>query len=85
MQPKVLGWQPIVTSWLNQLPQAFKAHHKETLRRLCEWLVGPCLRAVRKDCNSYVPIQDINLVVSLCTLTQSLLWKWTEVRTPTLT
>ncbi|EFJ49499.1 flagellar inner dynein arm heavy chain 11 [Volvox carteri f. nagariensis] len=73
MQPSLLGWRPIVQSWMNTLPSVVTQEIKDHLNMLLEWLIPPCLRLVGKDCVQPVAVQDINMVRSLTRLLQGLL------------
>ena len=44
----MLGWQPLVTSWLHTLPATFTEAHKELISSLYHRMVPPCLDFVRK-------------------------------------
>ncbi|GLC77190.1 hypothetical protein PLESTF_001896200 [Pleodorina starrii] len=73
MQPSLLGWRPVVQSWMNALPPVVPQDLKDHLNMLLEWLLPPCLRLVGKDCVQPVACQDINMVTSLTRLLQALL------------
>ncbi|GIL46228.1 hypothetical protein Vafri_3260 [Volvox africanus] len=73
MQPSLLGWRPVVQSWMNTLPAVVTQEIKEHLNNLLEWLIPPCLRLVGKDCVQPVACQDINMTMSLTRLLQALL------------
>ena len=77
VQPSLLGWRPLVESWMDQLPQTYQAKHKEALFALFDWLVPPALRLVTtKEIPSVLPMQEINLAVSCMQLFESLLGEW---------
>lgn len=67
-QAELLGWRPVVLSWLNRLPEPLVSRPKvrEQLLSLFDWLLPPALRCVTKDLSMLCPVQDINLVESLC-------------------
>ncbi|MGH0123655.1 UNVERIFIED_CONTAM: hypothetical protein FKN15_012795 [Acipenser sinensis] len=74
MEPSQLGWMPMVTSWLNTLPDAFQ--HKDShalLSELFHWLMPPAIRLLRKHCKELVPTSDSNVVMSLTRLFEMLL------------
>uniref|UniRef100_A0A8C9TUG0 Dynein axonemal heavy chain 12 n=1 Tax=Scleropages formosus TaxID=113540 RepID=A0A8C9TUG0_SCLFO len=51
MEPSQLGWEPLVSSWLNTLPEPLKEPEKTSLlTELFHWLVPPSLRMLRKHC-----------------------------------
>ncbi|GFR40055.1 hypothetical protein Agub_g593 [Astrephomene gubernaculifera] len=82
MQPSLLGWRPIVDSWMNTLPECVDQEIKDYLLRLLAWLVPPCLRLVIKDCTQPVPCQDLNLVTSLTRLLQALMLPYLQPPAP---
>ncbi|RXM97062.1 Dynein heavy chain 12, axonemal [Acipenser ruthenus] len=74
MEPSQIGWMPMVTSWLNTLPDAFQ--HKDShalLSELFHWLMPPAIRLLRKHCKELVPTSDSNVVMSLTRLFEMLL------------
>ena len=73
VQPSLLGWKPPVDSWINTLPAGMEESHKEQIVALFDWLVPPCLRIVTKMCKMPVALQEINLIMSLTRLLESLL------------
>ena len=72
VQPSLLGWRPPVESWMNNLPPGLTESHKEHIMNLFDWLVPPALRIVTKMCKMPVPLQEINLIMSLTRLLESL-------------
>ena len=51
LEPSTLGWRPIMTSWIHQLPDVLKKDGGgDVLSDLMEWLVDPCLEFMRKNC-----------------------------------
>ncbi|PNH05107.1 Dynein heavy chain 7, axonemal [Tetrabaena socialis] len=78
MQPSLLGWRPIVASWMSTLPEIVTPAMRSHLNKLLEWLVPPCLRLVAKDCVQPVPCQDINLITSFTRLMQAVLLPYLE-------
>lgn len=74
LQPSLLGWQPLVLSWLGSLPAgALTPALQERVLGLLRWLLPPLLRLVAVGCKQAVAMQGLNLVASLCRLTHSLL------------
>lgn len=65
VQASLLGWRPVMMSWLHTLPPAFSTVLKQQLVGLFDWLVPPMLRVALKLVRSPQPMQDINLVCSL--------------------
>ena len=76
MQAQLLGWRPVMLSWLDTLPEAFSAAQKEELTSLFDWLVPPLLRAATKEIVQVLPMQEINLVQSCMQLFESMLGEW---------
>uniref|UniRef100_A0A663MBF2 Dynein axonemal heavy chain 12 n=1 Tax=Athene cunicularia TaxID=194338 RepID=A0A663MBF2_ATHCN len=69
LEPSQLGWRPLVTSWLNKLPEPLHLKgHQDLLQGLCDWLIPPALRLRQKQCKELVPTSDTNVVVALTRL-----------------
>ena len=49
MEPSMLGWQPLVQSWLNTLPPTITEEHKKLIADLYHGMVPACLDFVRKS------------------------------------
>jgi dynein heavy chain len=66
MEPGVLGWKPIMTSWLHQLSADFKLGGGDTelIEKLFHWLVPPCIRTI-SGCQNYCDSVDTALVVGV--------------------
>ncbi|XP_049921653.1 dynein axonemal heavy chain 12 [Epinephelus moara] len=74
MEPSQLGWEPLVISWTNNLPDALQApDNRSLLLELFQWLLPPALRMLRKHCREVVSTNNSNTVVSLCRLFEMLL------------
>ncbi|XP_071332600.1 dynein axonemal heavy chain 12 [Trachinotus anak] len=74
MEPSQLGWEPLVISWMNSLPDALQSpNNRSLLLELFHWLLPPALRMLRKHCREVVPTGNSNTVVSLCRLFEMLL------------
>uniref|UniRef100_A0A8C5TGG8 Dynein axonemal heavy chain 12 n=1 Tax=Malurus cyaneus samueli TaxID=2593467 RepID=A0A8C5TGG8_9PASS len=74
LEPSQLGWRPLVTSWLNQLPEPLNSEeHQNLLQGLFDWLVPPALRLRQKQCKELVPSSDINVVVALTRIFEMLI------------
>uniref|UniRef100_A0A8D2QK81 Dynein axonemal heavy chain 12 n=1 Tax=Zonotrichia albicollis TaxID=44394 RepID=A0A8D2QK81_ZONAL len=57
LEPSQLGWRPIVTSWLNKLPEPLDSEeHQGLLQGLFDWLVPPALRVRQKQCKVFFVI-----------------------------
>jgi len=71
VQPDLLGWRPVLDSWLHALPAGFTEKHKEQLSALFDWLMPPCLRIALKLVRAPLPMQDINLAASCMRLLEA--------------
>lgn len=76
MQAQLLGWRPVMMSWLEALPQTVTAAQRAEITQLCDWLIPPMLRASTKEMRQVLPMQEINLAVSCMQLFESLLHEW---------
>ncbi|XP_037628190.1 dynein heavy chain 12, axonemal [Sebastes umbrosus] len=74
MEPSQLGWEPLVISWMNNLPDALQSpDNRSLLLELFHWLLPPALRMLRKHCREVVATGNSNTVMSLCRLFEMLL------------
>ncbi|KAL3158235.1 hypothetical protein ABBQ38_010487 [Trebouxia sp. C0009 RCD-2024] len=73
MQPSLLGWRPLLTSWMATLPTSIPEVHRQLLESMFEWLVPPMLRVATRLVRAPVPMQDLNLVASCMRLLDALL------------
>ncbi|KAG7228180.1 hypothetical protein INR49_013343 [Caranx melampygus] len=74
MEPSQLGWEPLVISWMNSLPDVLQSPDNHSLLlELFHWLLPPALRMLRKHCREVVPTSNSNNVMSLCRLFEMLL------------
>ncbi|XP_051280505.1 dynein axonemal heavy chain 12 [Dicentrarchus labrax] len=74
MEPSQLGWDPLVISWMNTLPEALQSPDNQSLLlELFHWLLPPTFRMLRKQCREVVSTNNSNIVVSLCRLFEMLL------------
>ncbi|XP_032094987.1 dynein heavy chain 12, axonemal [Thamnophis elegans] len=74
LEPSQLGWKPLVTSWLNTLPEPLnEKEFQDLFEDLFDWLVPPALQVRRKQCKELVPTSNSNNVVSLTRLLEILL------------
>ncbi|KXS11241.1 hypothetical protein M427DRAFT_505508 [Gonapodya prolifera JEL478] len=67
-EPDGLGWKPLMTSWLNALPEAVPMECRTYLGSLFDWIVTPCLEFVKGNAKEFVPVPTTNKVVSLMNL-----------------
>ena len=49
MEPSMLGWQPLMESWINTLPSTITDENKELIIELYTRMVPCCLNFVRKS------------------------------------
>ncbi|XP_072168572.1 dynein axonemal heavy chain 3-like [Diadema setosum] len=68
MEPHQLGWRPLKTSYMDELPACLTAEHKELVNDLFEWLLDPCLDFLRHECKLFVETSAIHLSYSLMRL-----------------
>uniref|UniRef100_A0A673A977 Dynein axonemal heavy chain 12 n=1 Tax=Sphaeramia orbicularis TaxID=375764 RepID=A0A673A977_9TELE len=74
MEPTQLGWEPLVISWMNSLPDPLQSpDSRSLLLELFHWLLPPSLKVLRKHCREVVSTSNSNTVVSLCRLFEMLL------------
>nr|XP_025044359.1 dynein heavy chain 12, axonemal isoform X2 [Pelodiscus sinensis] len=76
LEPLQLGWMPLVTSWMNSLPEALKQKdQQDLLQELFNWLIPPALRFRKQQCKELVSTSNSNAVVSLTRLFEMLLFQ----------
>ncbi|NXP46066.1 DYH7 protein, partial [Heliornis fulica] len=74
LETSQLGWRPIVTSWLNKLPEPLNLKgHQDLLQGLFDWLIPPALRVRQKQCKELVPTSNTSVVVALTRLFEMLI------------
>jgi len=65
MEPHLLGWEPILLSWINTLPETMTADHKTLITNLFNRYCPCLLNFIRKGgVNENTPTSDANLVHS---------------------
>lgn len=64
MEPEVLGFRPLVASWLRTLSPTFKSHHKAIIEDLCSSFFPGGMTILRKQCKEVVATVDTNLFTS---------------------
>uniref|UniRef100_A0A803XYS6 Dynein axonemal heavy chain 12 n=1 Tax=Meleagris gallopavo TaxID=9103 RepID=A0A803XYS6_MELGA len=66
LEPSQLGWTPLVTSWLNKLPEPLNLkEHQDLLQGLFDWLVPPALQLRQKKCKVFFDLFFPAVVVNL--------------------
>ncbi|XP_015730363.1 dynein heavy chain 12, axonemal isoform X2 [Coturnix japonica] len=74
LEPSQLGWMPLVTSWLNTLPEPLNLQeHQDLLQGLFDWLIPPALQVRQKKCKELVPTSNSNVVVGLTRIFEMLI------------
>jgi dynein heavy chain len=64
LDPKALGWKPVLESWLQQLDPQVK-HLTPTLEALCGYFIEPTLKFVLESCKLPLPVSQCQLVKNL--------------------
>ena len=50
LEPASLGWEPVLKSWINTLPDALKNEHEKLITALFQWALPVSINFVRKQC-----------------------------------
>uniref|UniRef100_A0A665VEJ1 EF-hand domain-containing protein n=1 Tax=Echeneis naucrates TaxID=173247 RepID=A0A665VEJ1_ECHNA len=61
MEPHMLGWRPLMLSWLNTLPTTLNATNKDLISGLFDRVVPVCVQLIRKKC-----VLFLHLIVLQC-------------------
>lgn len=71
MEPEVLGYHPLVASWLKKLPPMFKDAHKNLIETLCINFLTEGLMVLRKQCKEVIATVNSNLCKSCLKVLES--------------
>jgi len=66
LEPRQLGWRPLVKSWIENLPAYFNENLRTTLNEYMETFVDPTLKFLRANCTFLMPMDTAFMATSLC-------------------
>ncbi|XP_072334730.1 dynein axonemal heavy chain 7 [Scyliorhinus torazame] len=78
MEPLMMGWKPVMVSWMNKMPPGVRPMHKELIEGLFDRMVPACLQFVRKAAKELAPTSDTSLVRSLMNIMDCLMEEFTD-------
>ncbi len=74
MEPHMLGWEPLLISWLNTLPPTMTDELKELIKQLYKRILPACYEFVRKGgFKELSPTSDASMTNGLMNIHESML------------
>lgn len=73
VEPVVLGWRPILDSWIRGLNSIWAANQEKVINELFHWLMDLCLEFIRKECRTTISAGEIHRAVSTMSIFQLLI------------
>ncbi|XP_043194572.1 dynein axonemal heavy chain 12-like isoform X3 [Amphibalanus amphitrite] len=70
VEPRTLGWRPLLESWLAQLDAGWTAEAAPLLRAAIQWLFEASYEFMRHHCRELIPTSASNLARSLMNLVE---------------
>lgn len=64
MESSSLGWRPFVESWVEIMDPKWCEKNRETIFKIFDWILDPCLVFIRRRCKQLVYPGEINLIKS---------------------
>ncbi|XP_023310238.1 dynein heavy chain 3, axonemal [Anoplophora glabripennis] len=81
MEPALLGWQPLMESYMTTLEKYLLPEQRELLAECIEWLVPACLEYINGHCKKFVETSDIHLFHSFTRIFTCMLREENQVST----
>lgn len=66
LEPASLGWQPILKSWINTLPDALTKEHDKLITALFQWALPVSISFVRRQCKVNVLLCARLYLLNVC-------------------